>query len=1033
MKSPATLFTLLFGILFFVVVSESHAAWKSKSDELKESYQEMFQSQDSEQIVEHLFNIFTTDKANQNLDAFGETIAIHADKALSIFKVLDQQNSTQATSLKAELLLWMARGDETPRWKREDRDFTPNPMDLHQVGELAAPLLQHDDPFVRGLAEFAISVGVSLKNLDRTQIWPTDTGPQWYSQWNESLKPEYLLESDYVRQGALLGIHRTPETLIKNANEIVNRLEGPVQAIRQQGDADQKQVAETHLKQVHSILDHMKKSSANNITQLRKQWLELRHAARNIVMANPAFDFDRILMATRHAYHDGPNITAGAKSYIIKPGGDIFIKKGLHPQSSVKPLINGQLESGHMRGMELWWDAGRLVFAYAEQPEYFDKIMYESDQGFADKKHGYSEPVHLYEMNIDGSGLEQITSHEYQSDVEPTYLPNGDIVFCSDRSNFGSQCSGHFFQNKKIVNLYRISPDGTNPRAISNNKDFDRYPHVLDNGLLVFTRWEYQERHLWQTHNVWTAHPDGTMSDAIYKQHIDSGPMALRDVRHIPGSDKMIAIACGHHEFAQGAVTLIDHHQGINNHEGMRLVTPKISPREGGLGRGKPVESGGIQDNGGLYQQPYALSENGFLVSYSYHLPRSQSNAGNFGLYYIDVWGNKELIHREPVLSVVYPIPLKPRKQPPIIPDKIDESKQFASVYATDVHSGVPEVEPGTIKYIRISHRTEWPVKQTGDRVVDFNHLHYTPSGSWARTLGVWTWTPARVIGTIPVEDDGSAHFKVPSNIPLYFQALDENYMEVRRMRTFAIFQPGEMRGCTGCHETRDETPLSSYRMPKAVSRMPSRPVPPSWSARELPDYERHIQPIISKYCASCHDQHDPAGGLDFTDRKVDGYCQSYRTMFGLGPEEPTPFWEPWTYNLFYPNDDPAVQDKDALKAMEKNQYPGQLISISNRFSGAEISEPYQFGSHKSKLITTLLQDDHRKNVNMKQQEWIDLVTWVDLNAPYWGSFVDKEPARDDKQPKRIRVFFPEPFISHYPSELDFSEKLTPVYEKSNE
>jgi hypothetical protein len=558
-----------------------------------------------------------------------------------------------------------------------------------------------------------------------------------------------------------------------------------------------------------------------------------------------------------------------------------------------------------------------------------------------------------------------------------------------------------------------VKADGSELRAISNNKDFDRHPHVLDTGQIIFTRWEYQERHLWQVHNVWVRHPDGGMSDPIFKEHINSGPMALRDARHIPDSHKLVAVACGHHEFAQGAITIMDPHVGTNDPLGMQLVTPGISPREGGLGHQQPLPHGGVLDNGGLYQQPYALSEDAFLVSYSYHLPREDKNAHNFGLYYIDVWGNKELIHRDPVLSAVYPIPLKKRQRPTVIPQKLKPEQNFATVYMNDVFSGV-DFKPGEAKYIRIAHHTEWPTTQTGDKVVDFNHLHYTPSGSWARTLGVWTWTPARVIGEVPVEEDGSAYFKVPANVPLYFQALDENHMELRRMRTFITFQPGEVRGCTGCHETRDEAPITVHRVPSAVRRAPSMPLPPSWGDQTLPDYEEHIQPIIARNCVSCHDQTDPAGGLEFSNRKIEGQFQSYRTMFGLSATDKTPVQETWSHKIINPDNPNPQKNRDALEQMEDNDYPGQLVAISNRFSDISVSQVKEFGSNASILTLTLANDPrHQKNVQMSQQEWIDLVTWVDLNAPYWGSFVDKEPIRDGQAPKRIKYKFPKPFAVH--------------------
>ena len=999
-----------------VMVWAACALTAQQIDSAELKYQDLLESSDPAQTCRVILSSANADEAESEIEALGTILALSRDDATAVLDCLAGDQSIEATTLQAELLLWIARGDETPRWKRKERKVQPVLMPTDELGRRAAAFLDHDDPFVRGFAEWAIAVRIGIENSGRTSISPEDPAPAWYERWKGALTPGFLLDCDYVRQGAVLGVHRSSTRLLESADQVLLRVEGATAEIREHGTAEQREQLRQDLQHLTKVYQHvvaLASEASGDVTAQRKAWVQLRHAARRIVLTNPDIDFNEVLFATRHAYHDGPNITAGAKSYIIKPGGDIFVKAGLSPGDPLRPLIAGKLPPGHMRSMEMDWDGQRVVFAYARQPRYYDEVLVESDQGFDDKEHGMSEPIHIYEVGTDGTGLRQVTDHPFNSDAEPTYLPNGDIAFVSDRSNFGSQCSGSFLQNKRIVNLYRISRDGTNLRALSNNKDFDRYPRVLDNGQLIFTRWEYQERHLWQTHNLWTARPDGSMSDAIYKQHINSGPMALRDARQVSGSHKLVAIACGHHEYAQGAVTIIDHHKGLNDPEGMRIVTPRISPREGGIGRGKTVEQGGVIDRGGLYQQPFALSEQSFLVSYSYHLPRSDPNANNFAVYLIDVWGSKELIHREPVLSSVYPMPFRKRPRPPVIPDAVQPEASYAACYVTDVYSNVPEIERGTIKYIRIAQRTHWPTIQTGERVTDFNHLHYTPSGSWSRTLGVWTWTPARVIGTVPVEDDGSVHFKAPAGFPIYFQALDKNHMEVRRMRSFITLQPGEVRGCTGCHETKTQTPVLPFRVPLGVRKGPATPIPPPWGDTELPDYERHIQPIITRHCTACHGERAPDGGLEFTARKVDGYCQSYRTMFGLSADDPTPVDDVGSYKLFHPDQLEPERDREPLKKMERNEYPGQLLSISDRFSDASITEPMEFGSHKSKLILTLLNDSlHNQEVKMREEDWISLVTWIDLNAPYWGTFVDKQPVRKGERPRRVRIDLPSPWSS---------------------
>jgi mono/diheme cytochrome c family protein len=378
-------------------------------------------------------------------------------------------------------------------------------------------------------------------------------------------------------------------------------------------------------------------------------------------------------------------------------------------------------------------------------------------------------------------------------------------------------------------------------------------------------------------------------------------------------------------------------------------------------------------------------------------------------LYYIDVFGNKELIHRDPVLSVWYPVALKKRALPPVIPDS-PGNVEYAETYVTNVYQGMEDVQPGEIKYIRIGHHTEWPAAQIDDQPHNYNHYHYTPSGSWSRTLGMSTWSPARVIGTVPVEEDGSAYFKVPANVPVYFQVLDENMLEVRRMRSFITYGKGKTRGCTGCHETRDEAPMGLTYMPKALKRTPSQPEPPTWGDTTLPDYEAHIHPIFENNCAGCHGAEDPAAGLEFSSRRVDGYYQAYRTLFGLKAEKPTPVHELHAWEITFGDHHNVVVDKDALVKMERNEYPGQLVTISNKFGDASVTKVREFGSGNSKLIDVLMSEKHKKHVQLSDQDWQDLVTWIDLNAPYWGSFIDKEPVRKGGKPKRVTVKFGEPF-----------------------
>ena len=973
-----------------------------------------------EPVIERLQDIYQDGFSEKRADSLISTLMNEQvtayDATLSLIQYLDKSNLPQKIDLQLELFLWLSHSELS---YKENRGSYDDYVPIEDFGRLAMNWIKHEDPFIRGMAEWAITSRVSIRNNEAIKIWPENEkdAPDWYFAWRNLLKTDFVLEADYVKQGIRQNVHRDKKSLLANADQIIKRGQAIQAKVTKTDNADANSITQAG-KVVHQLQEmRAMMNSEEDLTELRKLWVGMRRSARDVVMLAPEIDFEEIIFAYRHTFHSGGNITNGGKSYHMKPGGGIFIKKGFEPTGKLHSLTD-QLPVGHMQGLDLGYDADKLIFSYANQPKYFDEIMYESDQGFDDWPNGHSGPALIYELDLKTGNIVQLTNHPYNTDVEPSYLPSGEVVFSSTRSNFASQCSGSFFQDKKITNLYKMDGDGSNIRALSNNKDFDRYARVMNDGQVLYTRWEYQERHLWQTHNLWTARPDGSYQEAIFKQHNNNGPMSLRDARAIPNSHKLVAIGAGHHEWAQGAVFLIDYQKGTNESDGFRNITPKIARREGGMGNKKTIEQGGIIDNGGLYQQPFPLSEETFLVAFSYHMHEDTHNAKNFALYLIDAWGNKELIHRDPILSAAYPVAVKPRPKPPVIADMANTQADHATVYMTNIYEGVPEFKEGEVRYIRVGHHTEWPFEQTGERVVDYNHLHYTPSGSWSRSVGMWTWSPARVIGTVPVEEDGSAYFKVPANIPVYFQALDENYLELRRMRSFITFQPGEVRGCTGCHESRDESPVALTQLPKALAEAPDVPVPPSWGETTLPDFELHIQPIFSQNCASCHNENNLQAGLDFSDRIVDEYYQSYRTLFGLSAEDQTPVWQVDTRELIFPGHKNPKEDKASLRAMEENKYPGQLISIANRFSDNSVSKVREFGSAESKLIHAMMDDYHQQHAKLSNQEWIDLVTWIDLNAPYWGSFFDKEPARRGERPEKVFVKFPEMFDREYKTEL---------------
>jgi hypothetical protein len=248
--------------------------------------------------------------------------------------------------------------------------------------------------------------------------------------------------------------------------------------------------------------------------------------------------------------------------------------------------------------------------------------------------------------------------------------------------------------------------------------------------------------------------------------------------------------------------------------------------------------------------------------------------------------------------------------------------------------------------------------------------MDYIPGNAGTRRFDFQSWSPVRVIGTVPVERDGSACFKVPADTALYFQALDERQMEIRRMRSVVSFKAGEVRGCTGCHESRAWTTAGQTSPAAAMRRQPDVPVPPPWGSERLLGYEWLVQPILDSHCVRCHGREKPDGGLDLTATVADdGLYQSYRTIFG--------------------------------RLAGQSELGRLLVSCSDRFSNAGVTRTKQFGSHQSPLIRVLLDDPlHRDEVTLDPHQWSALVTWVDANAPYYDAFLDKRPA-DSGGPRR--------------------------------
>ncbi|MCX6898798.1 MAG: discoidin domain-containing protein [Verrucomicrobia bacterium] len=695
----------------------------------------------------------------------------------------------------------------------------------------------------------------------------------------------------------------------------------------------------------------------------RRLYVKVRWALRRLAFRNPLLNFDRLLIVKRFCQETYPDVCLNHMPWVSRPGGDLCVLTLAGPDAAlqVKPILNSALGPGHVHGADLSWDGKRIVFGYAKA---------KSDRppdGWLDRTQSYrlrrtEEPIHIFEIGVDGHGLRQITRGEW-SDLDPTYAPNGDIVFVSERCGTSLQCN-EFNKDETSCNLYVMRPDGSGIRRLSVSKDGDYLPHTLDDGTIGYTRWEYHERSWAFIQSLWTVRPDGTQADAIFKQHFVN-PWALEDFRSVPGTrnQKIACVAAGQHTLAAGPVVVITPGLGINDPRGISIVTPNVVPPEGGMD-GVPAPEGGVRDAGGYYMHPWPLSEKTFLAAYTYGTGKtgvaSEVDPAGYAIYLIDAFGTKELIYRDPAISCFTPMPLRARPRPPVLPDVTVANERFATCVLSTAGYGCDGIAPERIRYVRIAEPIGWPYdnEQGGQRYGE-DHGY---GGSGAERKNLVSWTPIRILGDVPVEKDGSAKFRVPVDTAVYFQLLDENRMELRRMRSFISFQPGEQRACTGCHESKTVAPVPARHTVSIATNRPARdPLPPPWGDRPV-SFLRDIQPVLDRHCAGCHSGLKPAGAIDLSGGLI-------------------------THDL-------AIAGYGHNRAYETILEKG-LVSISAvRAQDASITPPLAYGSHKSKLITCLSDAAHRDAVKLSENDRLRLVMWIDANAPYHDRFVNKRAAK---------------------------------------
>jgi len=696
---------------------------------------------------------------------------------------------------------------------------------------------------------------------------------------------------------------------------------------------------------------------------------------REALLANPLLDFDRLLLVKRRPFKNGQPGNPDTSF-----GWDMGLPRSSHGNSSLTPGVydnqiailspvspDGQLttlfqpEGNRFVGdVDLHFDADRLLFSMRD------------DRGL----------FQVYEIRIDGTGLRQVSRGD-QPDVDhydACYLPDGRIVFAGSACFQGVPC------NKSHVSvLYRMEADGSGVRQLCFEQDHDFNPSVLPSGRVLYLRWEYSDLPHANSRIMFSMNPDGT-GQMEYCGSNSYWPNSTFGARAIPGSPrKFVGVVAGHHgSHREGELVLFDVGRGRHEAEGAVQRIPGYGQEVEPLVRDQLTAASWPK-----FAHPYPLSEKYFLVTCKL------DEKAPWDIYLVDVFDNLLPLYHLEGYGLFEPIPLKKTQKPPVVPDRVDPSRRDAIVYLADVYAGrgLREVPRGAVKRLRLYTL----------------HFAYQGMGGLLGTVGLdGPWDIRRVLGTVPVDPDGSALFRVPANTPISVQPLDAEGKALQLMRSWLVGMPGERVSCVGCHEPQSTTPLSVDTI--AARQTPSEITPWHSPGRNF-SFKREVQPVVDRYCVGCHNGSSPQEGGAPPDLRGTELTSDYQSEIpGNGGGAGGRYFSVGYFEL------------------------ARLVRRPGIESDMHLLPPLEFHADTTELVQ-MLQKGHY-NVTLDDEAWDRLITWIDLNAPYHGTWteigwdpgpqrqrrrelrklyagVDEDPeSLVDVEPPHVEPIMPEPLAS---------------------
>ena len=645
------------------------------------------------------------------------------------------------------------------------------------------------------------------------------------------------------------------------------------------------------------------------------------------LLSNPLLDFDRLLVVKRRdarAYDPRP-------SFAIPPfsTGPSHLLNGLPLNYQGNAILREIPIDNEIAVVSPPRPEGRLTTLYRpEKPMFVGDVTLHFD---ADRmlfsSIGSHDRFQIFELGVDGRNLRQVTRAE-ENDVDSydsCYLPDDRILFGSSACFQSVPCERRY---DEVANFCVMNSDGTGVRRLCFDQDHNFYPAMLGDGRVLYTRWEYTDIAHAFSARLFTMNPDGTEQRAYYGSS-SYWPNRIFYAKPIPNHPtKFVGIISGHHGTARsGELLLFDVARGRRLAEGVVQRIP---------GRGKKVEAiledELVDESWPKFLHPYPLSDKYFLVSCQ---PTSESW---WGVYLVDVFDNVVLLHEEKDWLLFEPTPIRKTPRPKVAPNRTDPHSREGTVYLSDIYAGegLQGVPRGTVKKLRLFTY----------------HFNYFGTSGIEDYVGMdGPWDVRRVLGTVPVTEDGSAYFVVPANTPIAVQPLDAEGKALQLMRSWFTAMPGEAVGCVGCHERTNSAPPG--RRLGVLTGAPARIEPWYGPVRGF-SWDREVQPVLDKYCIGCHNGDEPA---------------HERTAMDLRRAEPQP-----------------MPDSDA-------SFPPSFYALRRfvRSPGLEgdprVLPVADYHADTSPLVRMLRKGHH--NVRMDEEAWDRLVTWMDMNAPAYGTWLE--------------------------------------------